>query len=206
MPKKIMPGHPIFVAHKMLGQYSNGKTVVLDMENSNRILDPSNLDDKIIIYERQVKGWFLEPARLMLMGLGEKASFVVLATCFSHLEGIEQCRQVLSSEYRSKQVFKSSFRRVFSDLLLDDNQLNTLYYQGRCGLFHDGMTRSDVIYDMDLTTAFSVVNNGDLDRIYFHPFYLLESIEQDFDQYISELKSKQDNELRKNFHDRYKIV
>ena len=68
------------------------------------------------------------------------------------------------------------------------------------------MTRSDVIYDMDLTTAFSVINNEDLNRICFHPFHLLERIKQDFDRYINELMSKQDNELRHNFHDRYKIV
>ncbi len=138
MPKKIMPGHPIFVAHEMLGQHSDGKAVVLDMENSDRILDPSNLDDKIIIYQRQVKGWFLEPAKLMLRVMDDQASFAILAICFSYLEGVEQYRRNESSKGKSGEFFKSSFRRVFGASSLDDDKLDILYDQGRCGLFHDG--------------------------------------------------------------------
>ncbi len=68
------------------------------------------------------------------------------------------------------------------------------------------MTRSEVIYDMGLTTAFTVINNNSQDLIHFHSHYLLEGVEKDFDKYINELKSKQDNALRDNFDKMYKIV
>ena len=64
MPKRIMPDHPIYVAPRMLGKYVKGSPIVLDERNGNTI-DPDQLHGKIIIYQRQVEGWFLEPCRIL---------------------------------------------------------------------------------------------------------------------------------------------
>ncbi len=107
MPKKIMPGFPIYVAHEMLGKY-DGRPVVIDNRNGNQ-LDPQNINHKILVYERQVKEWFLVPARRMLEIMEEQASFAILAICLAYLEGVQQC-----IEGNPVQVKAKLFQKLFS--------------------------------------------------------------------------------------------
>jgi hypothetical protein len=206
MPKKIMPGSSIYVAYKMRGEVDkNQNYTVWDERNPGSTLDPTDPKDKITIYERQVQGWFLEPAFTMLSHMKDQASFAILAICFSYLEGVEQYREGQQSRNRSRELFKKSFKRVFGEQTLDDQKIDVLYEQGRCGLFHDGMTRSGVICDTSLTTAFQPINNQGTTLIHFHHEYLLERIWEDFRNYIHLLRSG-DDELVNNFTRMYNLV
>jgi len=57
MAKQIRQDEDIYVAPDILGVYRNATYFAYDKRN-NIYLNPSNIDDKIIIYERQVKEWF----------------------------------------------------------------------------------------------------------------------------------------------------
>jgi hypothetical protein len=207
MPKRITPDHPIYVAHEMLGMVEGGLQIVKDeLKPGSSALNPTEFNNKIKIYERQVNGWFLYPARYLFNSMGFQAGFVIITVCFSYLEGVEQYRQGLSSKGRSAQLFYDSFKRVFGENTLDDIALKTLYEQGRCGLFHDGMTRSDVIANMELKEPIAKVHNGDADLIHFNPEQCLVSVEKDFDGYINELKDSPEADLAKNFDKMYNIV
>lgn len=204
MPKKIAPRFSLYVAHQMLGIY-DGHPFVID-QSTNARMDPCCIEDKITIYQRQVAGWFLDPADRILAELKEQASFVVLGICLSYLEGVQQYREGTSSQRKSKEFFRNSFRRVFDCCGLSVSQVEIIYDDMRCGLFHDGMTRSRVIYDMGQERAFAVRNNGSQELIGFHPEHVLDGIKGDFEQYIEELKASDNEEARKRFNDMFIIA
>jgi hypothetical protein len=87
VPKKIMPDHSIYVASDMLGMYIHGDPKVID-QTTGITLDPYNLEDRISIYERQVFGWFIDPAVKLIELINVGAAFIVLSICFSYLEGV----------------------------------------------------------------------------------------------------------------------
>ncbi|MFN9630200.1 MAG: hypothetical protein ACK59A_08225, partial [Cyanobacteriota bacterium] len=82
--------------------------------------------------------------------------------------------------------------------------VDVLYEQARCGLFHDGMTRSQVVYDMNIDQAFEIQHNGSENLIHFHPGHLLDCIEKDFIHYIQTLTD--DENARVNFDRMYELL
>ncbi len=120
----------------MLGEYVDTPAVT-DERNAKK-LDPRELQDKICIYERQVREWFLYPAEMLFKMMGEQASFEVLAICLPYIEGVQQYREGKSSNQKSKAFFKKSFQRIFASCDLSETFVDVLYEQARCGLFHDG--------------------------------------------------------------------
>lgn len=69
-------------------------------------MNPENIDDKIIIYERQVKGWFLQPTLKMVKYKPEHKGFLVLMSCISYFEGVEQYKTGITSNGNSKRAYK----------------------------------------------------------------------------------------------------
>jgi len=200
-----MPDHPIYVAPRMLGKYVEGSPIVLDERNGNTI-DPYQLNGKIIIYQRQVEGWFLEPADRLLKQMDTQASFVVLSICLSYLEAVQQHKEGEPSRNNNKAFFLRAFQDVFSSSEMEDEFADLLYIEGRCGLFHDGMTRGKMVYDMELDKAFKVINNGSQDTIYFHPKYCLEGVKAHFADYIGKLKNEEEVTLRSNFGSMFTVT
>gem|GEM_PF-952295 len=217
MPKPILEGHSIYVAHQMLGFWDKGPVVRDERDGTEVVmLNPNNYADKIRIYERQVQDWFLKPARLLLDHMDFQASFVILSICLSYLEGVEQYRRGEQSTGKtSRSFFSSSFLRVFGEKTLNENQIKDFYKQARCGLFHDGMTRSGVIAYMNLPTPINVVSDG-RNLICFQPELLFGCVQADFDKYIKDLRSDPvffervpgkcpPSILGKNFYNIYKL-
>ena len=200
-----MPDYPIYVAPQMLGEYVKGSRIVLDERNGNTI-NPYQLNGKIIIYQRQVEGWFLEPADRLLKQMDTQASFVVLSICLSYLEAVQQHKEGEPSRNNSKAFFLRAFQDVFSSSEMEDEFADLLYIEGRCGLFHDGMTRGKMVYDMELDKAFKVINNGSQDTIYFHPKYCLEGVKAHFADYLGKLKNEEEVTLRNNFGSMFTVT
>jgi len=205
MSKSIMPNYPIYVAPQMLGEYVEGSPIVLD-ERNGKTIDPYQLNGKIIIYQRQVEGWFLDPADRLLEQMDTQASFVVLSICLSYLEAVQQHKEGQASNGKSRDFFLRAFQDVFSSSEMEDEFADLLYIEGRCGLFHDGMTRGKIAYDMELDKAFKVINNGSQDTIYFHPKYCLEGVKAHFADYISKLKNEKEVNLRDNFKSMFTVT
>lgn len=200
-----MPNYPIYVAPQMLGKYVKRSPIVLD-ERNGKTIDPYQLDGKIIIYQRQVEGWFLDPADRLLEQMDTQAIFVVLSICLSYLEAAQQHKEGEPSRNNSKAFFLRAFQDVFSSSEMEDEFADLLYIEGRCGLFHDGMTRGKIAYDMELDKAFKVINNGSQDTIYFHPKYCLKGVKEHFADYISKLKREEEGRLRHNFYSMFTVT
>jgi hypothetical protein len=203
MPKRIR-NYPIYVAPGITGQRKNGIPLIYD-ERTDIHLNPNSIDDKIKIYERQVKFWFLEPANDLLTqnvnGFNNN-SFVALMISLSYIEGVEQYRVGQSSDGQSRTFFRNSMQRLYPNIH-NEPDLNALYNEARCGLFHTGMTEGRVLLGNDYENPISF---PDPDTILINPQRLLDDIITDFENYLSELRNHNNREIRQNFDDMFNIL
>ncbi|WP_437822866.1 hypothetical protein [Tenacibaculum mesophilum] len=200
MPKKLRQ-EPIYIAPNIIGCINNeGDYNIID-ETNLRQLSPFNIDDKIYIYEKQVKKWFLDIADNLIKYKSKNKGFIVLMICISYLEGVEQYRQGTSSNNNSFQFFKQAIHRIYPQKFTN-NQLSSLYKEARCGLFHDGMTRSRVIINNSFQEGIQIINAD----IKISPSKFLNDIKHDFQSYLNELKNSNNLSARNNFDSMYTLI
>jgi hypothetical protein len=192
MPKQIRQDEDINIAPDILGIYRENQYFAYDQKN-DILLNPSNIDDKIIIYERQVKEWFLNRASYYLRG--NKNGFVVLMICMSYFEGVEDYRNLNENITSSNQLFKQSIKRLYPEF--SNTNITRLYNEARSGLFHLGMVRKRIIINNthELPIWFENSNN-----IKINPKKLLIDIKKDFKKYLKDLRNINNIELRNKFN------
>src|SRR5438552_10002123 len=109
---KVLREVPIFVAPEIIGYIDEKGNYILIDERNGWSLDPTNIDDKIKIYERQVLDWFINPAKNL--SDKENCGFIILMVCLSYLEGIEQYIKGRSSKQEgSANYFINSIERIY---------------------------------------------------------------------------------------------
>ena len=201
MPKKLRE-YSIYIAPQIRGYLDDGRPIVFD-EKTRLNLNPNNINDKITIYERQVKEWFLNRASKLLQG--DKNGFIILMVSISYIEGVEQYRQGNNSNNNSRNYFEIGLRRIFdlSEIDISDDKLNDFYSNVRCGLFHDGMTRSEVIINRENSEP---IDFSELNTIKINPKEFLKKIRLDFNEYLKELRGSENSELKSNFDYMYRIM
>lgn len=199
MPKTIRENQDIYIAPKILGTKKNGQPIAIDEKNENLELDPTTIDNKIIIYERQVKGWFLNRATNYLRG--NDNGFIILMICMSYLEGAEQYRQGRSSNGRSRKIFVQALQKLYPNEY-SKNNLALLYTESRCGLFHNGMVGGKIIIKDSYPSALKFRGTD----IEISPKKLLADIKDDFKEYIEDLKNEDNINLRNNFDKMFSIM
>lgn len=198
MPKQIRQNEDINIAPDILGLYRENKYYAYD-QRDDILLDPLNINHKIIIYERQVKEWFLNRASSYLRG--KKNGFIVLMICMSYFEGVEEFRNLNESITSSNQLFKQSIRRLYPEL--SSLNITKLYNEARSGLFHSGMTRKRIIINNSYDLSIWFENH---DNIKISPKKLLIDIKKDFNKYIRDLNNINNTALREKFHSMFTII
>lgn len=197
MTKKLRR-EPISIAPDIVGLLDENDNPIARDRRNNIDLDPRNPDHKITIYERQVQDWFLAPATRYAKE--DESGFIVLMICMSYLEGVEQYKKGQSSRNDSATFFKSAVESLYPDKY-SPHDLDNLYSEARCGLFHDGMVRGMIIINNSFNEPIEFENSS---TIKINPKQLLEDIKNDFQQYISQLRS--DPECRAKFDGMYSNV
>lgn len=191
---KQLRNHSIYIAPQIVGYIDEtGQPIVFD-EKTNQHLDPNNIDDKITIYERQVKEWFLNRASRFLNR--DKNGFIVLMISVSYIEGVQQYINGRTSQGGdSNNFFQQGLRRIFN--LNESNPvLSDFYKQVRCGLFHSGMTQNKVIISKTYSIA---IDFSETDTIKINPILFLRAIRDDFNQFIAKLRNPINNIERNKF-------
>ncbi len=198
MPKNIQENEEIYLAPGILGKYENGTPIATDERNGDT-LNPEKIDDKITIYKREVKEWFLDPASTLIIQDSFTNAFVVLMICMAYIEGVEQYKTGKRSNGRSRECFIASLKRLYSDQFQED-ELEVLYKKSRCGLFHNGMVKGGVVFDYDSETVFKFQSK---ERVEINPRLLLKDIKEDFRRYINDLKKTESNQDLRSKFDRH---
>jgi hypothetical protein len=200
MAKKIKRDYPILIACQIVGYYENDIPKAFDTKKQ-KVLNPTNIDDKIYIYERQVKDWFLNKASELICN--EENGFIVLMICLSYFEGVEQyIRGTESIGPSSKEFFRNAIHRLYPTKFSDD-KLNDLYKEARCGLFHSGMVRGKIIINNEFDNS---IEFPDEDTILINPVKILFDIKEDFRKYINEIRNPSNTTMRDNFSKMFNII
>lgn len=200
MPKKLR-NEPIYLAPEILGFRDSSYKPVITDERTGARLNPNDINDKIFIYKRQVEEWFLN--RSISLCKGKINNFIVVMIATSYIEGVEQYRQGVLSNGRSREFFSVSMKRIFSNQILSDNQLRALYSHLRCGLFHNGMSGEAVVLSSKFKKAIEFSDRG---TININPRLFLNAIVEDFEQYISDLSKNNNTILRNNFDRMFSVL
>jgi hypothetical protein len=197
MPKKI-DNEPKYLAKDIYSEIVNGKVKIFDQRKSC-YLKIDNIDDKITIYERQVKDWFLNIGQEL--SNNNDTGFVGLMICLAYIEGVEQYRNGKSSNGQSKKFFVAGLKRIFETYDICSKNIEQFYKDTRCGLFHNGMSNNLVI-----NTGYEKAIHFLDDKIQINPNMFFQEIERDFKSYILDLRDLQNQSLRQNFNKMYKLT
>jgi hypothetical protein len=124
----------------------------------NTKLASGKIEDKIDVFEDQMKGWMLLHAKALCSEqyhFRHQAGFAVLTIVSTYFEPIESYYSGRQSRGSSKEFFRRGFLRVFPDFpdtlrnagysspdKLAQQIADEIYDQLRCGLFHEGTTKN----------------------------------------------------------------
>lgn len=161
------------------------------------------LDTYIYVYENRVNKWFFDWGKAILkLDNNQNSGFVILQIAISQIEDVEQFRRGELSLDRSNTFFCDGIKRIFN---ISDNEsewLKTFYSLFRCGLFHCGITRENVLIENTHKKAIEYDKTSNVFHI--NPILFLETVIKDFTKYICELKDKTNIKLRDNFEKKWK--
>lgn len=153
-------------------------------------LSSGTLADKIDVYEDQVLGWIVNPAKLMFRD--EHSGFAVLALALTYFEPLGQSLTgKLNDSYRN---FKRGLEEVYQGTSnVDDDILKQLYSQVRCGMFHRGFTKSLVTITRGQAQAMLMHGDGTVvHSIVLNPWVLLENVESHVVEHCEALRNPAD--------------
>ena len=174
-------------------------------------LNYDTFETRVAIYEDQVRGWFLDQARI-LEKCSDHGAFVLLLVALSYVEGHAIFYRGQDSNRQSPIFFRDAFKAIFPPISdspeLVDQAITELYHQVRCGLFHTGMIRKKVILD----GAFSLPAQAIIDsasktvlRVEINPHKILDAIEDHLSRYIMRLRNPDERKLRENFEKAWEL-
>ena len=200
---KRLRDEPIYLAPEILAYRDEKYNPIIVDERIGKQINIDNIDDKILIYKRQVEEWFINRAKSLMRGKNRnKNIFVILMIATAYIEGVQQYREGETSENRSKKMFSNGIKRLFKLQGVDENHLDNLYKHLRCGLFHNGMSGDMIVLNCDFENAITFSAN----IININPKLLLEIIIRDFNKYIEDLSNVDNEELRLNFDKMFDIA
>jgi hypothetical protein len=172
-------------------------------------LATGSIDDRIDVYEDRVRGWLLHPIHTLLKD--RHSHFAALALALTYFEGWAQYRFGEDSRGRSKEFFIRAVREVFPialqhfpDRPADEiaEEMALLYDEARCGAFHDGITRRNVVVQPTGVPISSTAHPTTLEFSAFviDPVAFVANIEHHFAGYITVLRDRTNSALRDNFN------
>jgi hypothetical protein len=163
------------------------------------------IEDLIDVHEDRVNGFLLLPAQKLLEM--PNTGLAVLHLSLSYFEGWEQWASGEDSHNRSKEFFARGFWSVFPSVnwayrRAGDEKIitDTLYDQLRCGLFHDAMSRRQVVIRPSRSPlAIACDQPGVIASIIVNPELFFRQIAYHFHLYVTELRNPANAVLRANF-------
>ncbi len=161
-------------------------------------LASGSIEDKIDVFEDQVLGWLVEPAKLMADS--QHSGFATLAIALGYFEPLGQFLEGKAAG--SCAQFSLGLQEVFPQLSKVDPELSSeLYNQLRCGMFHRGITKGKVriTRGQDFPVVLAGPSSTAVSHIVVDPWLLLQAVESHVRQFAMRLRVVANVQLRSNF-------
>jgi hypothetical protein len=173
-------------------------------------VDLTKLDDRIKVYEDQIKGWFFGPVKALLSV--PHSAFAVLHILMGYFENHAIYRRGQSSDRKSREFFCEGFTAVFPKAAEADLPgvnleevsrwlADAMYDDARCGLFHEWIARRRIaLTDEPKLMRGSHDSDGNISLVIINVNKFLATIETHFTEYIRQLKDPSHVALRTAFN------
>jgi len=161
------------------------------------------IDDKLKVFTDRVEGWQLKIARDLIDRDGH-AGFAVLHIVTSYIEMIAMYING-PGLMRAKKYFEAGAKAVFPELHKENRRhvrwfLKSLYKNLRCGLYHQGMTRSGILLSGDIRRPYEFHDLGSgASQIVINPRLLVDHLAQHFASYLTTLNNQANAAERARF-------
>ena len=164
--------------------------------------NPWTIEDKIEVFRDRVQGWQLGVAKAMIEKSIPHCQIAVLYITTSYFEMIAKYKDGYTGNKNPGKFFKKGIHDVFPGIEpAAEDFVNSLYINLRCGLYHVGFPKPNVILHHPLPQPIGY--KSDIDFIVVDPPLLLENIQSHFDQYINNLRDNHNKILRENFEKKF---
>lgn len=173
-------------------------------------LEPPFFKDIVDVFEDRMRNWLIVPAKELFKVRHGEVAAIALAT--SYMEAIEIYMSGTDSKNRSREFFVRGFKRVFAGLsgpeFIHEAVATELYDLLRCGFAHEGMFRHGVYFSTVRPEALTITwprrngvfdPNGKLESVIVNSHRFVEGVEAHFRDYIRQLRSVGDSEIKVNF-------
>lgn len=192
------------------------KKELIDENNSDKSLEITNIDDKITIFEREVKEWIIHPMWTLLRDdliIDEnnnaidlkykpfKNAIFILFGIFSYLEKMQRYHDKTKKDEKideSADILSQGTERIFPNLIYID--IRNILKETRNQMMHTGMIGDGVLLNYAYEEEIKYIQ--ETKEVKINPYKILKAIEKDFEDYIQKLKepkNKNDRELIENF-------
>lgn len=119
----------------------------------------------------------------------QESGYAILSIVLSYFEMIEEFSTGQSSERASADFFIRGFKKVYPATPLTDTQIrNSIYKLVRCGMYHDGMTKSQTRLSRHFVEGFAVIGS----EVHVNPAKVVEEIKGHFARYVGRLRNPAD--------------
>ncbi len=160
------------------------------------------LENKIEVFADRINGWQIGIAKKIIQHEIQHSGFALLHIVFSYFEMIRKYLSGYVGDGGSRSNFKIGVKATFPEIGLEEVKfLNALFESVRCGLYHLGMTKINVMLRCDIPG--SIGFNSERNILVICPDYLVEDLDIRFHKYVADLRNPKNIELRKNFESRF---
>jgi hypothetical protein len=164
------------------------------------------VEDKINLFEDQVIGWQLGIADEIInknAGKNPHAGFAVLSIILSYFERIGKYLDGYAGTSQPKAYFIKGLNSVFPLLEEHSEIIDLLYYQVRCGMYHEAIIGGQIILSADYSEPIQVIDELS-PVVAINPHTLTTALIEHFTKYINDLrKSSTDDVILINFLKRF---
>lgn len=161
-------------------------------------------EHKLRLFQEQIQGWTLDVLKEIKIKVGH-SDFAMLAVMMAYFENIQKFRDGFDRDGRSEYYFTEGLKWVYPKFKSHKNSKvlgKLVYEQARCGMYHVGLTGTQIIMDCSISSGIGIVKGN----IKMCPEKLINDMQQHFDQYIKDLKNPTNITLRTNFEKRLKYI
>lgn len=181
------------------------KTLVDQRYPNHNPLIIAELSTQILIVEREMSEWLFHPMNVLMEDDNDpeksykpfKNGIFILFGAFTYIEKMQRYREGQAYKKNatdSSKIIKDGFGRIFTDIQ-GGSTIDKILEPTRHTLMHEGMVGDDVL----LNYAFGLAICYDEQKVKINPIKLLETLKEDFENYIQELKQGEDSLLVENF-------
>ncbi len=183
---------------------------------------PQTLEEKLLVFTDRVRGWQLAIAEQVSVEIPH-SGFGVLSIITSYFEmigmyvhGPNQTKQVpaqggahTQKAWGSRDYFEAGVNAVFPQLANANAQhvrwfMKAFYKNVRCGLYHQGATRSRIFLTGEIPDAVRFDDLGpDGHRVVINPRALVEHLKAHFSSYVLQTSNPANQAARQTFEAMY---